>query len=49
MRASAATVMNPEQAASKQVVLHTNQFKMKFGGNAPQHYQYPVNLFTGGA
>ena len=41
--------MNPEEAKCQKVQFFTNQFQMKIGKNAPQIYQYPLNLFPGEA
>ena len=42
-----AVSINPEDAKVQKVQFYTNQFKMKIGQNAPQIYQYPLNLFQG--
>jgi hypothetical protein len=39
--------VNPEDAKVQKQKFYTNQFKMKIGTNAPQVYQYPMNLFPG--
>ena len=39
----------PDESKVQKVQFYTNQFRMKIGQNAPQFYQYPLNLFPGEA
>ena len=41
--------VNPEEAKVQKLSFVTNQFSMKMGQNAPQIFQYPINLFSGEA